>query len=75
MSIGEKGFAFDPFVSTAIVRGDVGEGGHLSGSTVHQSADHQDLSLDFKGVAATSDEINGTLQSGRCRWSVALHRG
>jgi hypothetical protein len=26
-------------------------------------------------MAAGSDAISGTLQSGRCHWTVTLHRG
>jgi hypothetical protein len=62
MSIGEKGFGFDPFVSTVVIRGEVGEDRRLRGSTIHHSVDHQDLALDFEGFAATPDEIDGTLQ-------------
>ena len=75
MSIGERGFALDPFQSTAVIRGKVGDDGHLSGSLVRQGADHQDLSIVFEGMAAGSDAISGTLQSGRCSWTVTLHRG
>jgi hypothetical protein len=75
MSIGQKGFGFDPFVSTVVIRGEVREDGHLRGSTVHHSADHQDVALDFEGFAARPDQIDGTLQSGRCSWTVTLHRG
>ena len=75
MSIGKGGFAFDPFESTATVRGDLGDNGRLNGRLVRQGADHQDLSISFAGVAEGTDAINGTLQSGRCRWMVTLHRG
>jgi hypothetical protein len=75
MTIGKKGFGLDPFQSTAVIHGDVGDDGHLRGSLVRQGADHQDLSIGFEGMAAGSDAISGTLQSGRCHWTVTLHRG
>jgi hypothetical protein len=75
MSIGERGFALDPFQSTAVIRGKVGDDGHLSGSLIRQGAEHQDLAIVFEGRAAESGAISGTLQSGRCSWTVTLHRG
>ena len=75
MSIGDKGFALDPFQSTTVVRGELSDGGHLNGKLVRQGPDHQDLSISFEAMAAGNDEINGTLQSGRCHWMVTLHRG
>ena len=75
MSIGDKGFALDPFQSTTVVRGELRDGGHLNGKLVRQGPDHQDLSISFEAMAAGNDAINGTLQSGRCHWMVTLHRG
>jgi hypothetical protein len=75
MSIGERGFGLDPFQSTAVIRGKVGDDGRLSGSLIRQDADHKDHSIVFEGMAAGSDAISGTLQSGRCSWTVTLHRG
>lgn len=75
MSIGEGGFGLDPFQSTAVIRGKVGDDGHLSGSLVRQDAEHRDHSIVFEGMAAGSDAISGTLQSGRCSWTVTLGRG
>ncbi len=76
MSIGGKGFGFDPFGSTTVIRGEVSDDGHLSGRLVRQGADHQDLSISFDAMgAAATDAISGTLQSGRCRWTVTLRRG
>jgi hypothetical protein len=75
MSIGESGFGLDPFQSTAVIRGTVSDGNHLSGKLVRHDAEHQDLSIAFEGMATGSDAISGTLQSGRCRWTVTLHRG
>ncbi len=75
MSIGRKGFGFDPFQGATVVLGKVDEDGHLSGVLVRQSPDHRDISIAFEGTAAGSDAIEGTLQSGRCRWKVALRRG
>ena len=59
MSIGERGFGLDPFQSTAVIRGKVGDDGHLSGSLIRQDADHQDHSIVFEGMAAGSDAISG----------------
>ena len=75
MSIGKQGFGFDPFQSTAVVHGKVSEDGRLSGSTIRRGADRQELSLVFEGMAQAEPEIAGTLRSGRCRWTVTLHRG
>jgi len=75
MTIGDKGFGFDPFQSTTVIQGDVGKDWRLSGSLARLGSDHQNLSITFDGAASVSETINGTLQSGRCHWSVALHRG
>ena len=77
MSIGSKGFGFDPFQSTTVIRGEVGKDGRLNGSLTRQGADRQDLSVSFEGSAsaAGAETIDGTLASGRCRWKVTLHRG
>lgn len=75
MSIGEHGFGFDPFQSTTVIDGTIGSDGHLRGDLVRQSAAHQSLSISFEGATMGSGTIQGTLQSGRCRWTVTLHRG
>jgi hypothetical protein len=75
MSIGDKGFALDPFQSTTVVRGELSASSHLNGRLVRQGPDHQDLSISFDAMATGNDAINGTLQSGRCHWMVTLHRG
>ena len=75
MSIGENGFGFDPFQSTAVIRGEVGKDGRLAGSLAREGGEHRSLAITFEGLAATPDAINGTLQSSRCHWAVALHRG
>jgi hypothetical protein len=75
MTIGPRGFAFDPFQSTAVISGDVTDDGHLSGKLVRQGPDRRDLAIAFDGMATARDAIDGTLQSGRCRWRVTLHRG
>ena len=75
MSIGQGAFALDPFQGTTVIRGDVADDGHLSGKLVRQGAEHQDLSIAFEAQATGADQIGGTLQSGRCHWTVALHRG
>ncbi len=74
MSIGEKGFGFDPFGSTTVIHGQVDHDGHLSGS-FSQGSEARGLSITFQGAAEGSDAIRGTLVSGRCHWSVTLHRG
>jgi hypothetical protein len=75
MTIGEHGFAFDPFQGAEVVRGDVAKDTRLVGRTVRTGPGHQDLSVTFEGTASTANNIEGLLQSGRCRWTVALHRG
>lgn len=75
MSIGEKGFSFDPFQSTTVLSGEVNKDGHLTGQLARQGPDHQDLSIALDATATSPDAISGTLQSGRCRWTVTLHRG
>jgi hypothetical protein len=79
MSIGEKGFAFDPFQSTTVIQGAVGKDGHLTATLTRQGGDHQNLSVRFEGTASgagsESETIDGTLVSGRCHWKVTLHRG
>jgi hypothetical protein len=74
MSIGEKGFGFDPFQSTTVIHGDIDQSGHLSGKLTREGGDHQPVSVSFEGMAET-DSITGTLQSGRCHWNVTLRRG
>jgi hypothetical protein len=75
MTIGAHGFAFDPFQGTEVVRGDVAKDSRLVGKLARTGPGRQDLSIAFEGTATTNNTIDGLLQSGRCRWSVALHRG
>lgn len=79
MSIGEKGFGFDPFQSTTVIQGVVNKDGRLSGSLSRQGGARQDLSIVFDGTAnqvnSKAETIGGTLVSGRCQWTVTLHRG
>jgi hypothetical protein len=75
MTIGEGGFGLDPFQSTTVINGEVSDDGRLAGKLVRQGADHHEVSITFEGKAVASDAISGTLQSGRCRWTVTLHRG
>jgi hypothetical protein len=75
MTIGEHGFGLDPFQSTTVIKGDVRDDGHLSGRLVRQGAEHQEIAISFEGMVSAQDTISGTLQSGRCRWTVTLHRG
>ena len=75
LSIGPRGFGFDPFQSTLTIQGGVSEDGHLHGSASRRSADHQELTITFDGSATRPGLIEGGLQSGRCRWAVVLRRG
>jgi hypothetical protein len=75
MSIGEKGFGFDPFQSTTVIQGEVGKDAHLRGNLARPGGDHQNLAIGFEGTASEANTISGTLQSGRCHWTVTLHRG
>jgi hypothetical protein len=75
MSIGANGFGFDPFQSTTVLHGELSKDGRLAGNLAREGGDHQSLAITFAGEAAGSEAINGTLQSGRCRWTVALRRG
>jgi hypothetical protein len=77
MSIGAKGFGFDPFQSTTVIQGVVDKDGHLIGNLTRQGADRHDLSVSFEGSASMTgaEAIDGTLVSGRCRWKVTLRRG
>jgi hypothetical protein len=79
MSIGEKGFGFDPFESTTVLQGVVANDGHMTGTLVRQGTERQSLSISFNGSAnhgdSKTDSIGGILVSGRCQWTVTLHRG
>ncbi len=79
MSIGEKGFGFDPFQSTTVIQGAVGEDGRLTGNLTRQGGDRQNLSVSLRGSASgagsEAEAIDGSLVSGRCHWKVTLHRG
>lgn len=75
MAIGETGFGFDPFEGAIVISGKVTDDGHLNGELVRQGGDHQTVSISFSAAASGSDAIAGSLQSGRCHWTVTLHRG
>jgi len=75
MTIGEHGFALDPFQGATVIRGDVENNSRLVGKLVRTGAGHQDLVITFEGQASADNAIDGLLQSGKCRWTVALHRG
>lgn len=75
MSVGPKDFGFDPFQSTVVIHGQVGDDGHLSGDLVRPGGDHQPVEISFVAAATGPDSIRGTLQSGRCHWTVTLERG
>lgn len=78
MSIGSDTFAFDPFQSTAVLRGKVGSAGDLVGKATRPVLAGSSITMEFLGrvTRSESDErIVGTLISGRCHWSVILFRG
>jgi len=78
MSIGTDTFAFDPFQSTAVVRGRIGPAGNLAGETVRPAPGNKSITMGFLGRIQYSEgfgSIVGTLTSGRCHWSVTLLRG
>jgi hypothetical protein len=79
MSIGEKGFALDPFQSTTVIQGAVSKDDLLIGTMTRQGGDRQNLSVSFEGsvsgAGSEAEAIDGTLESGRCHWKVTLHRG
>lgn len=74
LSIGEGEFGFDPFQSTTVIEGKVTDDSHMAGNLVRQNSAHQSLTISFEAAASGSDTIAGTLQSGRCHWTVTLHR-
>jgi hypothetical protein len=75
LSIGSDGFGFDPFQSTTVISGKVANDGHLAGTFVRVGSSNQPMSISFDAAPASGDAIRGTLVSGRCHWSVTLHRG
>jgi len=74
LSIGTDGFGFDPFQSTTVISGKVASDGHLAGTFARTGGGNQSLSISFDAAPADVDTIRGTLASGRCHWSVTLHR-
>jgi hypothetical protein len=79
MSIGDKGFALDPFQGTTVIQGAVSKDGHLAGNLTRQGGDRQNLAASFvasvSGAGSEAEAIDGILESGRCHWKVTLHRG
>ncbi len=78
MSIGTRTFAFDPFQSTGVIRGDVSPSGDFSGNAVRPVPGSTSITMDFVGrlqQAEGVERIVGTLTSGRCHWTVTLLRG
>jgi hypothetical protein len=75
MTVGEEGFGLDPFQSTTVIHGKISDDSHLVGNLVRQAPEHREVSISFDGIARGSDAISGKLQSGRCHWTVELHRG
>lgn len=83
MSIGSRGFAFDPFQATTVINGQVTEAGALSGTYSRPGPGTGQsrttaLSITFTGTALKdadgTEHIDGSLVSGRCRWTVTLKR-
>jgi hypothetical protein len=78
MSIGGGEFAFDPFQSTAVLRGKIDPAGSLSGQVVRPAPGNQPVMMGFLGQVQRTEDIEsiaGMLRSGRCHWSVTLRRG
>jgi len=75
MTIGEKGFGFDPFASTVVIQGKLDPAGHLSGTLIREGGNHQQVAISFNAAASDPNTIQGTIQSNRCQWTVTLHRG
>ena len=78
MSVGGTTFGFDPFGGTEVVQGAVTTDGHFTGTLERQGGDRQDLSISFEAAArqplSEATTIGGQLTSGRCQWTVTLHR-
>lgn len=74
MSIGGQGFAFDPFQSSIVIAGKLDQDDHLAGKLLRHGTDRQDISILFEGSPQGSEMITGILRSGRCSWTVTLHR-
>ncbi len=75
MTVGEEDFGLDPFQSTTVIHGQVSDDGHLTGKLIRQAPEHREASISFEGIATGPNAISGKLQSGRCHWTVELHRG
>lgn len=79
MSVGSSTFGFDPFEGTEVIQGVVTDDGRLAGTLQRQGGDHQNHSLSFEASASEPNSvtktITGKLASGRCQWTVTLHRG
>ena len=78
MNIGSGKFAFAPFQSIVSVEGTV-EKGRLAGLATSSAPGEKPITMRFAGAIKHPNDgpatIEGTLTSGRCSWSVALHRG
>lgn len=78
MSIGKTGFAFDPFQSTVVIRGDVADG-QLKGSLERIGGERRVIRIGLDATARKAadgaESIEGELLSGSCRWRVQLQRG
>jgi len=79
MAVGSSTFAFDPFQSTIALNGRILEKRILKGEQVRPGGATPEASIVFDGIVVRTEQgeeaISGTLSSGRCRWSVRLHRG
>ena len=78
MSVGRRTFAFDPFGGTAVIHGNLDKTGHLRGAAVSTVAGHDTARMEFAArlqrQSDNKEQILGTINSARCRWSVALRR-
>lgn len=78
MSIGHGKFAFDPFQSTSIIRGNVADD-QLTGRLEKLGGEKRVTMIVLKAQAISTPDgaqlIRGKLESGPCQWQVELHRG
>lgn len=78
MSVGRRTFAFDPFGGTAVIHGNLDKTGQLRGAAVSTVAGHDTARMEFvarlQRQSDNKEQILGTINSARCRWSVALRR-
>jgi hypothetical protein len=78
MTLGSKEFSFDPFGSVIVIQGKV-EKDHLEGSLTQAASGQKGITIQFVATinrpANGPPVVQGTVKSGQCMWTVALHRG